>query len=140
MARFLAKADGVIAGLAVADMVCRQVDPSLKLTWSLGDGDRVQQGMEFGLLTGSARSILVAERICLNFMQRMSGIATATAAMVAAAGSHKAKCVCVCVCVVCACALCVRVRACQGGMEAGEAGEAGEAPISSISRARDSCV
>jgi nicotinate-nucleotide pyrophosphorylase (carboxylating) len=55
------------------------------------DGDRVQKGVEFGSIHGSARSILVAERICLNFMQRMSGIATATAAMVEAAAGHKAK-------------------------------------------------
>jgi hypothetical protein len=46
------------------------------------DGDRIARGVEFGVLRGSARSILVAERIALNFMQRMSGIATATAAMV----------------------------------------------------------
>jgi nicotinate-nucleotide pyrophosphorylase (carboxylating) len=57
------------------------------------DGDTVQRGVEFGVVSGSARSILVAERICLNFMQRMSGIATATAAMVAAAAGHNAKCV-----------------------------------------------
>lgn len=52
----------------------------------------MQKGQEFGSIQGSARSILVAERICLNFMQRMSGIATATAAMVAAAAAgQKAK-------------------------------------------------
>jgi nicotinate-nucleotide pyrophosphorylase (carboxylating) len=51
----------------------------------------VQAGVEFGELTGCARSILVAERVALNFMQRMSGIATATAAMVAAAGPYNAK-------------------------------------------------
>ena len=55
------------------------------------DGDRIQKGQEFGSIQGSARSILVAERICLNFMQRMSGIATATAAMVSAAAGHTAK-------------------------------------------------
>jgi nicotinate-nucleotide pyrophosphorylase (carboxylating) len=55
------------------------------------DGDSIVRGQEFGSIQGSARSILVAERICLNFMQRMSGIATATAAMVAAAKGHKAK-------------------------------------------------
>ncbi|WIA22958.1 hypothetical protein OEZ86_009885 [Tetradesmus obliquus] len=90
-ATFLAKADGVLAGLAVAKMVCEMVDPSLNITWSLQDGDTVQRGVEFGVVSGSARSILVAERICLNFMQRMSGIATATAAMVAAAAGHKAQ-------------------------------------------------
>ncbi len=57
----------------------------------LADGDALQQGVEFGVISGSARSILIAERICLNFMQRMSGIATATAAMVAAAAGHKAR-------------------------------------------------
>lgn len=55
------------------------------------DGDCVQAGQQFGVVVGAARSILVAERIALNFMQRMSGIATATAAMVAAAAGHKAK-------------------------------------------------
>eukprot|EP00878_Enallax_costatus_P009576 GHUV01010006.1.p1 GENE.GHUV01010006.1~~GHUV01010006.1.p1 ORF type:complete len:318 (+),score=94.69 GHUV01010006.1:333-1286(+) len=90
-ATFLAKADGTLAGIAVANMVFEMVDPSLKVTWSLQDGNTVHRGVEFGVVSGSARSILVAERICLNFMQRMSGIATATAAMVAAAAGHKAK-------------------------------------------------
>ncbi|KIZ01665.1 nicotinate-nucleotide pyrophosphorylase (carboxylating) [Monoraphidium neglectum] len=83
-ATFLAKADGTLAGVAVADMVFGLVDPSLKAEWSKQDGDRVRRGEEFGILKGSARSILVAERIALNFMQRMSGIATATSAMVSA--------------------------------------------------------
>eukprot|EP00775_Hariotina_reticulata_P011514 gene11514-11657_t len=90
-ATFLAKADGVLAGLAVANMVCEMVDPRLRVTWSLQDGDSLTCGSEFGTVTGSARSILIAERICLNFMQRMSGIATATAAMVAAAAGHQAR-------------------------------------------------
>lgn len=55
------------------------------------DGDTVQRGVQFGVVSGSARSILTAERICLNFMQRMSGIATETAAMVAVVAGHKAK-------------------------------------------------
>lgn len=53
-----------------------------QVTWSAKDGDRVTRGVEFGRLEGSAASILVAERVALNFMQRMSGIATATNAMV----------------------------------------------------------
>ncbi len=47
--------------------------------------------MQFGVVRGSARSILVAERIALNFMQRMSGIASATSSMVAAAAGHPAR-------------------------------------------------
>ena len=58
------------------------VDPSLSVTWTAKDGDRVASGTRFGTVKGSARSILIAERIALNFTQRMSGIATATAAMV----------------------------------------------------------
>lgn len=58
------------------------VDPSLSVTWTAKDGDHVTLGTKFGTVKGSARSILIAERIALNFTQRMSGIATATAAMV----------------------------------------------------------
>ena len=57
------------------------VDPCLSVQWSGKDGDHVKSGTTFGTVKGSARSILVAERLALNFMQRMSGIATATAAM-----------------------------------------------------------
>eukprot|EP00891_Asterochloris_glomerata_P008802 jgi/Astpho2/8802/Aster-05445 len=81
-ATFLAKADGVLAGLAVADLVFSAVDPCLSVHWNGRDGARVAAGTKFGTVTGSARSILVAERIALNFMQRMGGIATATAEMV----------------------------------------------------------
>eukprot|EP00879_Flechtneria_rotunda_P010247 GHRR01010713.1.p1 GENE.GHRR01010713.1~~GHRR01010713.1.p1 ORF type:complete len:316 (+),score=102.09 GHRR01010713.1:94-1041(+) len=90
-ATFLAKANGTLAGLVVANLVFEMVDPSLRVTWKLQDGDKVQLGVEFGSVTGSARSILVAERISLNLMQRMSGIATATATMVAATAGHKAR-------------------------------------------------
>ena len=58
------------------------VDPCLSVHWNGRDGARVAAGTKFGTVTGSARSILVAERIALNFMQRMGGIATATAEMV----------------------------------------------------------
>lgn len=60
------------------------MDPSLEVQWTGKDGDAVQKGTRFGTVKGSARSLLVAERIALNLMQRMSGVATATAAMVAA--------------------------------------------------------
>lgn len=58
------------------------MDPGLHVEWHGKDGDRVVTGTKFGIVTGSARSILRAERVALNFMQRMSGVATATAAMV----------------------------------------------------------
>lgn len=87
----LAKAEGVLAGVAVAAAVFETVDPGLKLAWAAADGDRVTPGQVLGRVHGSARSILVAERVALNFMQRMSGIATATACMVASMRGTKAK-------------------------------------------------
>ena len=60
----------------------RQVDAGLHVEWHGKDGDRVVTGTKFGIVTGSARSILRAERVALNYMQRMSGVATATATMV----------------------------------------------------------
>ncbi|MQL87880.1 hypothetical protein Taro_020432 [Colocasia esculenta] len=84
-AQFLAKEDGVIAGIALAEMIFNEVDPLLKISWSVEDGNYIHKGMQFGKVSGCAHSILVAERVVLNFMQRMSGIATLTKAMASAA-------------------------------------------------------
>lgn len=84
-ARFLLKQDGVVAGLAVAERVFRAVDPELTVTWSAADGAALAAGTVFGEVQGRARSILVAERLALNLMQRLGGVATATAAMAEAA-------------------------------------------------------
>lgn len=89
-ATFLAKADGVLAGTWVAHIVFRRVDPSVSVQWFLHDGQHVQQGQTIAVATGPARSILVAERVALNFMQRMSGIASLTAAMVKAVAATAA--------------------------------------------------
>lgn len=70
--------------LYAGEQVFAEVDPGLEVTWTHKDGDFVVKGTIFGSVRGSARSILVAERIALNFLQRMSGIATATHAMAAA--------------------------------------------------------
>ena len=84
-ARFLLKEDGVLAGLAVAERVFDAIDPDLRVVWTAADGDRQTAGARFGTVTGRARSILVAERLALNLMQRMGGIATLAAAYAAAA-------------------------------------------------------
>ncbi len=83
-ATFTAKAAGVVAGLGVADAVFRAVDPSITPTWLTADGQAVTAGTLLGTATGPAASLLIAERVALNFMQRMGGIASAAAAMVAA--------------------------------------------------------
>ncbi|KAK3243128.1 hypothetical protein CYMTET_47208 [Cymbomonas tetramitiformis] len=85
VASFLAKADGVLAGAAVANMVFQAVDPELKAEWAVVDGAEITKGMRIGEVRGSVHSLLRAERVALNFMQRMSGVATATKRMADAA-------------------------------------------------------
>jgi len=85
-ATFLAKEDGVLAGLAVAERVFAALSPQVALTWTHDDGDAVEAGTRFGTVEGPARPILTGERLALNLMQRMGGIATATRRMVDAAG------------------------------------------------------
>ena len=75
---FLVKASGVIAGLAVAQRVFAQLDPALEVRLLAADGDAVSHGDIVAEVYGSGRAILSGERVALNFMQRMSGIATAT--------------------------------------------------------------
>ena len=84
-ARFLLKEDGVVAGLAIAERVFAAVDDELAISWSAADGDVLAKGTVFGQVTGRARSILIGERLALNLMQRMGGIATASHRMAEAA-------------------------------------------------------
>lgn len=84
-AYFIAKEDGIVAGIALAEMIFAEVDSSLKVEWFIKDGDKVHKGLKFGKVQGKAHNIVIAERVVLNFMQRMSGIATLTKAMADAA-------------------------------------------------------
>ncbi|MFM7637920.1 MAG: carboxylating nicotinate-nucleotide diphosphorylase [Crocinitomicaceae bacterium] len=77
-ARLLVKEDGIIAGIEVAKRIYELVDPSLELVVYKNDGDQVKIGDIAFVVSGSSRSILTSERLVLNFMQRMSGIATQT--------------------------------------------------------------
>ncbi len=90
-AHFLAREKGVLAGSLVAERVLAAVDRRLEVRWVKTDGDTLGAGEVFGTVHGSARSILTAERLALNFLQRMSGIATATRRMVEAARPHPAR-------------------------------------------------
>lgn len=78
-ARLLIKDDGVLAGVEAAQKIINVVDPKLKLTLFKKDGDQVNKGEVAFEVEGEGRSILTAERLVLNCMQRMSGIATYTA-------------------------------------------------------------
>ena len=78
IAKLLVKDTGTLAGVEVAKKVCELVDSNLVFDELLADGSSVKPGDVAFYLKGSARSILAAERTLLNFMQRMSGIATQT--------------------------------------------------------------
>ena len=79
----LAKAEGVLAGVDLAKLVFIKVDPDLKFKVLLQDGVILKPGDIIAAVTGNARSILKAERLALNFLQKLSGIATQTAEFVA---------------------------------------------------------
>jgi len=82
-ASILVKARGILAGIEVARRVFLKVDPSLKVDVLIKDGARVQRGDIAAIISGRVASILTAERVALNFLQRLSGIASETAKYVA---------------------------------------------------------
>ena len=89
-ANFVPRSPGVIAGLEVASAVFARVDSTLRFTPRLIDGDRVEGGEIVAVVSGSLSSILRGERVALNFMQRMSGIASMTARFVEAVSGTNA--------------------------------------------------
>lgn len=78
VAQFVAKEDFILAGTAVVDEVFKQVDESIKLDVIVNDGELVSKNDLIMIVKGSAAGILIGERVSLNFLQRMSGIATLT--------------------------------------------------------------
>jgi nicotinate-nucleotide pyrophosphorylase (carboxylating) len=93
-ARIMARRPGVVAGLNCAQIAFRLVDPTLHFKAAAADGDAVTPGTLLATLEGEARSILTGERVALNFLGHLSGVATATAALVAAVEGTKARIVC----------------------------------------------
>lgn len=90
-ARLLIKDDGIIAGVELAETIFHQFDKDLEVTHGPRDGDTIHKG-EFGFtVSGSARSILATERVVLNCMQRMSGIATYTNKLIQLVKGTKAQ-------------------------------------------------
>jgi nicotinate-nucleotide pyrophosphorylase (carboxylating) len=77
-AQLLVKEEGIIAGVELAKLIFHKIDTSLLFTPILKDGDKIKSGDVAFYVEGSSQSILKAERLVLNFMQRMSGIATKT--------------------------------------------------------------
>src|SRR6184192_127227 len=89
--RIIAHEKAVVAGTGAAGEVFRQVDPSMDIQISCRDGDEVAPGEVIIEVCGLARSILKAERVALNFLQRLCGIATLTRQFVDAIRNHPAK-------------------------------------------------
>ncbi len=82
-AYILIKEEGIIAGIPVVERVFHYIDPSVKMTVQMQDGSRVKNGDVPLQITGNVQSVLKSERVALNFLQRMSGIATTTSQYVA---------------------------------------------------------
>ena len=90
-AAFVARSPGVVAGLPVADRVCRAVSAELTFTPAVPDGTATVRGTVLANVTGPLRAILAAERTALNFLQRLSGVASLTRTFVDAAAGFPAK-------------------------------------------------
>lgn len=90
-AAIVARKPGVIAGLLLAEQAFRLLDPNVRFQASVADGDSVEPGMVVARISGLARPILSAERVALNYLGRLSGIATATAAFASSIAHTNAK-------------------------------------------------
>ncbi len=93
-ARLVAREAGVLAGLALARAAFHAIGPEIRFDARVDDGDRVEAGAELARVAGDTRAILSAERVALNFLGRMSGIATLTAQHVDAVRGTRAKITC----------------------------------------------
>lgn len=90
-AQLLIKESGIISGIEVAQLVFQLLDPEIRFTPFLADGDKIKPGNIAFKVEGNVISILSGERLALNFLQRMSGIATQTSEMVEIIGDLECK-------------------------------------------------
>lgn len=91
LGRFVAKEDMIICGIDLAAHIFARVDPSIELKANFKDGDAVKKGDVIATVSGNAQNVLTGERTALNFMQRLTGIATRTHASVAEVAGTNAK-------------------------------------------------
>ncbi|MFZ0389457.1 MAG: carboxylating nicotinate-nucleotide diphosphorylase, partial [Calditrichia bacterium] len=89
--KFTAKADGVVAGLTVAEMVFQRLDQKVNFKSLIREGEKAEKGETIAEVEVSAQALLSGERVALNFLQRMSGIATLTSRFVEAVRGTGAK-------------------------------------------------
>lgn len=93
-AEIVAKSAGTLAGRPVADAVFRKMDEALEINWLLDDGARLQPGTVVAGISGLAHSIMAAERVALNFLQHLSGVATLTSKFVDACAPNGVQLLC----------------------------------------------
>ncbi len=89
-----ARQPGVVAGIDCALTAFRLLDPAVQVTVHHGDGSRIVPGTVIATVSGPARAVLTGERVALNFLCQLSGVATATAGLVDAARGHRARITC----------------------------------------------
>jgi nicotinate-nucleotide pyrophosphorylase (carboxylating) len=90
----VARQPGVLAGLEAGLLAFELLEPSLRLERLAAEGSRLERGQAVACISGPARPVLAAERTALNFICRMSGVATATRSLADAIAGHKARIVC----------------------------------------------
>lgn len=93
-ARIVARSEGVFCGIPVAETVFRLVDRTLKIDWQVSDGSAIEPGDVVAEIAGRARAILAAERVALNFLQHLCGVATTTAQFVERCSKHGVRVLC----------------------------------------------
>lgn len=93
-AEIVAREEGVVAGLDLAETAFRMLDPEVRFTRVVTDGDRVAAGGTIARIDGLTRALLTGERTALNFLNRLSGIATLTSSFVAAVKGTSARIAC----------------------------------------------
>ncbi len=90
-ALIIAQEEGIIAGIPIAERVFQKLAPEVTVTQKLKDGEHVNPGDEILVIKGSIHAVLSGERLSLNLLQRMSGIATATSKYVAAISGYRTR-------------------------------------------------
>jgi nicotinate-nucleotide pyrophosphorylase (carboxylating) len=90
----VARQPGIVAGLDLAALAFRLVDPAIEIRVERPDGTRLAPGDRVAVIAGPARGMLTAERVALNFLGHLSGVASATATLAEAAKGHKARICC----------------------------------------------
>ncbi len=92
--RLVSRQEGVLAGLDLARLAFRAMDPAIEFIVTQRDGAALEPGMEIARIRGNARAMLTAERVALNFLCHLSGVATATASIARAIAGHGARVTC----------------------------------------------